>query len=274
MVAPSPTSPQVAVSPAVKAQLNKYLQQRQQQQLHRTLGNVTGVISPTGAGAGHTDDPEKARRDQLRREKDELAAQRLRAQRSFDAHQEKLRDHSQPDRVRSATRAEWIALFLQDGADVIYNAIATGHTIASFGRERGFPLHLFKSWCDDNLDRKELLIAQRAAAELAAYDSVAVFDDPGSSASMQAVHHVRAKAHHKAWTAERRDAEQFGPPKAVPPQAPPAALNVYIDASSIPPDIAAQIADKRAAKLAEAAPVFNPATDKVIEHTAEGDDDE
>lgn len=175
--------------------------------------------------------------------------------------------HSDPTRVRALTREQWLEQFDREGADVVLNAVGLGHTAASWARYRGFPPALFREWCEANIDRKALIEARRASAELHAYDAVSVFDDPDSSRSMSAVHHTRAKSAAHQWAAARKDPENFGPPKAVDPPQAPVALNIYMGASDVPPEIEARITEKRAAKLARAPARFDPNTDRIVKRS-------
>lgn len=196
--------------------------------------------------------------DELKRMKLEAALRQAREIREHQAKADLHKKHMRPERISRVPRQQWLDLFAREGEDVIYNAIAVGYTIAAYGRERGFPPYLFREWCQDNLDRKKILTARKAAAELDAYDSAALFENPESSASMQAVHHVRARAQHKTWMAERRDPEDWGPPKSVAPPQAPVALIVSIDGLNVPAEHLADIEAKRQMKLANARAVFDP----------------
>lgn len=206
----------------------------------------------------------EARREAIRKAKENELLRREEARREYAAKQRRIAEHSNPDRIKAASKEQWFALFAQDGDDVIYNAISLGQTVPAYGVERGFPPFYFMEWCEQQLDRKKVILARRTAAALAAYQSVTAFDDPDTKSSMQAVHHVRAKAQHKTWMAERQDAEAWGPPKSVAPQQPPVALVVSIDGLSVPQDHLDKLAEKRADKLRIAAPVFDPQGERSV----------
>ena len=231
----------------------------------KQVAAVNAAVAPGVAMRAQTEreEAEKERRARaFRAAKEAEFIRRAEEVAAYAEQQARRTEHMQPDRVRTHSAEQWAALFAQDGDLVIYEAIAQGHTTASYARERGFPLSLFEEWCDEHLDRKKVLRAERAAANLAAYDSVALFDDPSSRHSMQAVHHVRAHAQHKMTLAERRDAERWGPPKTVAPQPPPVALVVSIDGRSVPDEHLALVEAKRADKLAKAVPVFDPRSER------------
>lgn len=208
--------------------------------------------------------------DELKRVKLEAALRQAREIREYQAKVDLHKEHMRPERISRVPRQQWLDLFAREGDDVIYNAIATGYTIAAYGRERGFPPYLFREWCQDNLDRKKILMARKAAAELAAYDSAALFENPDSSTSMQAVHHVRARAQHKTWLAERKDPEDWGPPKSVAPPQAPVALVVSIDGLNVPAEHLESIEAKRQLKLANARAVFDPMA-RVADNTVDAE---
>lgn len=174
-----------------------------------------------------------------------------------------MREHARPERVRMASHEAWREMFARDGADMIYEALATGDTMSSYAVKRGFPVFLFREWCRDNLSRASVMEARRAAADLAAYESVSVLDDPDAARSMPAVHHARALAQAKLKLAERGDAEMWGPPKAVLPSPAPVSLVIAMgDTSLVPAAEIARVARLKADKIATALPVFDPlATD-------------
>lgn len=195
----------------------------------------------------------------------------------IEAHRQKqaiLDRNKRPENVRHYSTAEWHARFEREGHDVILNAIACGYTLAAWAVERGFPPLLFAEWCEENLDRKRVVAANRVAADLAAHESITIFDNPESNVTMQAVHHARARAQHKTWLAERRDADRWGPPKAVPPQQAPVALNVYMGTGDVPSEVLAEIADKKAAKLARAPERFDPNKDRIAKRSDAEDAEE
>lgn len=240
----------VQVSQAVNAMLT---QQRKQAMQRLQSMAVPSIAKPQAAVKAEA--KKEARADAY-----------LRRAAEAEEHRQKqviIERNKRPERVRELSVEEWHERFEREGHEVILNAIACGFTVAAWAVERGFPPGIFYEWCEEHLDRKRVVAANRAAADLAAFESLTVFDDPESKATMQGVHHARARAQHKTWMAERRDADRWGPPKAVPPQQAPVALNVYMGTGDVPTDIQQQIADKKATKLAAAPARFDPRNDKI-----------
>ncbi|MFZ1491122.1 MAG: hypothetical protein WAS51_14385 [Ilumatobacteraceae bacterium] len=150
----------------------------------------------------------------------------------------------------AATRDDVFAYLDGIGEDSVLEFVASGRLVAELAIFLEFPILYVQEWVDTFIDKSRLRSAERAAAQSCVLKAqLALQVTPESPQEAQA---MRAMSEHMTWTAERLDADRWGPPKKAVDAPPP--VSIVFNMPSPPPQLPAENKAPEFARIIEHVP--------------------